>query len=274
MSLWKWKTNFAATLDSLTPESAWALQQKVAREGKDADLHEKLLVQQHARLGRPFRAPQPPAPPKPVDAHRTALEALASVPVGHRVAHYRKHRAEIDRAYTAGYSMDSDGTVHGPGEQRGGRRGHGALVGVLLLVAGLGSCTAYADWLREEQLTVTSGSTAAALVATTNTSVRGWLEEIEIDAPTVTAPTFTGTVVVVALPVSTTMSELLIYSNATLTADTRLRPRFDGTDTAGSGLTSDDPWRLCTLGRGIVLRLSACSRTNRTLKASVKIEGR
>ena len=146
-----------------------------------------------------------------------------------------------------------------------------------IVVGMLAACAARADWPREEQLTVTSASiatNAARLVATTNASVKGWVEEIEIDVPVATAPTFTGTVVVAVLPVSTTMSELVLYSNATLTADTRLRPRFDGTDTAGTGLTNDPPWRLCTLGRGIVLRMSSCNRTNRTLKAAVKYEGR
>ena len=138
---------------------------------------------------------------------------------------------------------------------------------VLAVVAFIAS-SAYAGSYEydREIVTVTATATNAATAVTeTNTKVRGEIQEIFIDLATAT----TATVVIAVSPEVSTMTGYNLFSGG-VSADTRLRPRFDGTDAAGAALTSDDPWPAVIVGDTITVTASGFDSTNKVVKVIIK----
>ena len=130
------------------------------------------------------------------------------------------------------------------------------LLGVACLAGGLNS--------KKLTCTTTSGN-----VTNSTTSVRGWIERIEIDF--VTALT-TSDVDVVYSPELSTLSDITLYSANDVDADTIVYPRIDTTDTAGSALTTDPPARFAACGGTIKLITSNSDQTNRVINAQIIYE--
>jgi len=138
----------------------------------------------------------------------------------------------------------------------------------IAVLAAIG-CAAHGGELRREIISVTSGTNAAATVTTTNANIRGWIDTIDLDV--VTAGT-TGTLTVARSPELSTMASVTLATKTACAADLSFRPRFDGTDTAGSALTNDDPWPYAIVGETVTLTLVDCNATNITFKAVVKYQ--
>ncbi|MBU4246980.1 MAG: hypothetical protein KKD14_01280 [Verrucomicrobia bacterium] len=118
-------------------------------------------------------------------------------------------------------------------------------------------------------LTVTTGTNATATVTDTNTTARGYIDQIDIDV--VTAAT-TGTVSVAVIPELSTMANVVLVTETNANSDLTYRPRFDDTDTSGTALTSDPPGRLLICGDTIMLTVSNASATGIVFKAVLKYE--
>ena len=130
---------------------------------------------------------------------------------------------------------------------------------------------AYGDGLRSEVLQVTP-TAATGTIAFTNTSIRGWVEEILIDSP---ASGCTSKVHVFVIPELSTMSNVDLVTNRVVSADFTARPRVDATDTGGTALTSDPPVQYCIVGESVVLSVTnngtpAATYTNKAYKAVIK----
>lgn len=138
------------------------------------------------------------------------------------------------------------------------------LITVALALTG---CAAIAGELQREIISVTSWTNAATAVTTTNTNIRGWIDTIDFDV--ITAGT-TGTLTVAVSPESSTLVSVTLATETACAADKSYRPRFDGTDTAGSALTSDDPWPYAVCGDAVTFTVSDCSATGITFEAVIK----
>lgn len=123
---------------------------------------------------------------------------------------------------------------------------------VAIMAAGLLVCaTCHAEQIR---FVVSYGTNGTARVVETNKTVKGWVEEIYVDAP---AAGVTGSVTVAYSPVLSTMSAVNLLTNRLVTADMVVRPARDWTDIGGAALTSDDPGRYYLYGEAVT-----CSITN------------
>ena len=93
-------------------------------------------------------------------------------------------------------------------------------------------------------------STAGLTAGTNTTSISGWLDTVIFDVP---AGTVTGDVDIVYSPPESTVANVVIYSNDTVTADVTLRPRADGSAIGtGAALTTDPPWPVAIPERGVI----------------------
>ena len=126
-----------------------------------------------------------------------------------------------------------------------------------------------ANEVRRQIMTVTTGTNATAYVAVTNTTIKGWIDEIKIDQ--VTAGT-TGTVTLVMVPELSTLANVTLVTSTNCNGDLTYRPRVDATDTSGTALTTDPPVRYAACGDTFVFSVTNGSATNISFKAVIKYE--
>jgi len=107
--------------------------------------------------------------------------------------------------------------------------------------------------------TNTSGSAAA--------QIAGYVDEIVLALPTGTA--VTGTVAVVA---TQPMGNTVTLASKEITATTLIRPRLDGTDTAGSALTGDPPGRYMSYGDNFAVTVTDANVTGKTWSVWIKYD--
>ena len=138
---------------------------------------------------------------------------------------------------------------------------------LLTAIAAGVACVVHAGDPREVTLTVTTGTNATAVVTESITN-KGWIETIDLE---VIPAGSTATHPVVANTTPSTLANVTLATKTDCAADLAFRPRFDGTDTAGSALTSDPPTRYMQSGL-VVLSVTNASATNLSFKAVVKYE--
>jgi hypothetical protein len=100
---------------------------------------------------------------------------------------------------------------------------------------------------------------------TSTTAISGYIDEIVLELPTGTA--VTGTVAVTATPL---VGAAVTLASKTIDATQLVRPRLDGTDTAGTALASDPPWRYMSAADKITATVSSANTTGLTWRVLVK----
>jgi hypothetical protein len=101
---------------------------------------------------------------------------------------------------------------------------------------------------------------------TTTTAISGYIDEIVLELP---AGATSGVVSVTATPV---VGAAVTLASKTITATQLVRPRLDGTDTAGTALTSDPPWRYMSAGDKITASVASASHTGKTWRVYIKYD--
>jgi hypothetical protein len=114
-------------------------------------------------------------------------------------------------------------------------------------------------------VTVTTGTNDTGTA--TLTTLSGYVDEIVLELPTGTA--VTGTVAVTASP---PIGSAVTLASKTIAATALIRPRLDGTDTAGSALTSDPPGRYLSYGDTITATVSSANTTGLTWRVWIKYD--
>jgi hypothetical protein len=138
----------------------------------------------------------------------------------------------------------------------------------LLLCAGLafGGSGTY-----EIQTYITTHSSTSTLEQTSTIyNVNGYIDSILIDCPT--ASTVTGTVSVVAVRPFSTLADFTLATKTDATADLTVRPRFDGTSTDGSALTSDPPDRYLAVNEALKFAVTNCNATSVVWRCLIRVE--
>lgn len=107
----------------------------------------------------------------------------------------------------------------------------------------------------------------ASSITGTTTAVSGYIDEIILELP---AGATTGTVAITATPVVGTNAVTL--ASLGIDATKLIRPRLDGTDTAGTALGSDPPGRYMSAGDNIAVVISDASSTGLTWRVLVKYD--
>lgn len=129
-----------------------------------------------------------------------------------------------------------------------------------------------AGTLEREILTVnntTSTTYKAYGYAATNKTIRGWIEDVQIDI----IGAATGSVYLMADCELSTVADANIVALTSLSADKLVRPRFDATDTLGAAFKTNDPslrWPL--IGDALKLYVTNFNWSNITVKAIIKYE--
>ena len=131
----------------------------------------------------------------------------------------------------------------------------------LILAVGLVACAALGK-PKSETLSFATGTNTTA--STTLTTLSGYVDEIVLEAP---SGVTSGVVSVVA---TQPMGNTVTLASKTVTADTLVRVRVDGTDTAGSALTSDPLARYLSIGDTITATVTAANPTGLTWRVWIK----
>ena len=100
---------------------------------------------------------------------------------------------------------------------------------------------------------------------TSTTAISGYIDEIILELPTGTA--VTGTVAVTATPV---VGAAVTLASKEIAATQLVRPRLDGTDTAGTALTSDPPARYMSAGDKLTATVTSANTTGLTWRVFIK----
>lgn len=130
--------------------------------------------------------------------------------------------------------------------------------------AGLLAACAFAE-PKHVEISVTTGTNLAGTA--TSSVIAGYIDEIVLKIPTGTS--VTGTVAVTA---AQPMGNSVTLASKELTATTLVRPRLDGTDTAGSALTSDPPGRYLSFGDTITAAVTGANTTGLTWRVWIKYD--
>jgi len=110
-------------------------------------------------------------------------------------------------------------------------------------------------------------TTTNATATTSTTALSGYIDEIVLELPTGT--TVTGTVAVTATP---RIGAAVTLASKTIDATQLVRPRLDGTDTAGTALTSDPPGRYMSAGDNLTFAVTGANTTGLTWRVLVKFD--
>jgi len=129
------------------------------------------------------------------------------------------------------------------------------------LSASLLACAVFAA---PHTFTFTAATGTNTTASSTTIKPEGYVDEITLELP---SGALTGTVSVVATP---PVGDAVILASNTITATTVVRPRFDGTDTAGAALTNDDPWRYLCINSAVQLTVTDANVTGKTWRAWFK----
>lgn len=132
------------------------------------------------------------------------------------------------------------------------------LIGVLVVSA---ACVCRADW-KGLVLSVGTGTNLSANSSTVK--INGVVDSIVLELPSGAS---TGTVSVVATP---NVGTAVTLASKEITANTLIRPRFDGTGTDGTALSSDPPWPYVAWGDSLQLQVSGANVTGKTWRAFIR----
>jgi len=116
-------------------------------------------------------------------------------------------------------------------------------------------CACCPAWAGSKRLEASYGTNGTCLLVVTNNEIRGYVEEVLMDAP---AAGVTGRVAVYVQPPIATMATINIATQA-VSADVVIRPRVDATDIAGVALTSDPPQRYYLWGETVYMSVTNIS---------------
>jgi hypothetical protein len=135
----------------------------------------------------------------------------------------------------------------------------------VFIIAGLviGSVALAAEPIRLTSVDVTTGTNDTG--TTTISSIYGYVDEIALKLPTGTA--VTGTVAVVATQKS---GATVTLASKTITATTIIRPRLDGTTSAGAVNSTNAPDRYLSWGDSVACTVTSANTTGLTWKVYIK----
>lgn len=117
--------------------------------------------------------------------------------------------------------------------------------------------------LQQEVLSVVATNLSETF--TSSKVIVGEIDTIFVDVVTAGS---TGTLTVAASPWFSTISDVTLVDSSAHATDTTYRPRFDGTGTDGSALTSDPPGKYASIGN-VTLSVTATTITNVIYRAVV-----
>ncbi len=136
----------------------------------------------------------------------------------------------------------------------------------LSIILGAGLLTAACAWGRPQQATLSLATGTNTTATTSTTAISGYIDEIVMELPTGAT---TGIVAVTATP---TVGAAVTLAGKNLSATQLVRPRLDGTDTAGGALTSDPPGRYMSASDKITATVTAASNTGKTWRVFIKYD--
>jgi hypothetical protein len=136
----------------------------------------------------------------------------------------------------------------------------------LSLIAGIVMLTAVCVNAAPKLITIENVMTGVTTLTNTSEKVVGYIEEIQV---AVSDGVSTGTVAVTVQPADSTVAAYSIATNSVVD-ESRWRPRVDGTDDAGTALTSDPPGRYFLIGDTVGFEVSG-SPSNVTWKCRIKV---
>ena len=135
-----------------------------------------------------------------------------------------------------------------------------------ILSAGLLMAACATGYGAPKSLTVSLDTGDNASSTSTVTSVSGYIDEIVLEAP---SGVTTGVVTVVATqPLGNTVT----LASKTVSTDTLVRLRVDGTDSAGTALTNDPPGRYLSYGDSIEVKVAAADPTGLVWRVWIKYD--
>jgi len=118
------------------------------------------------------------------------------------------------------------------------------------------------------QYAIMSMATGTNVAATTSTTaISGYIDEIIMEIPAGTS--VTGTVAVTATPL---VGSAVTLASKEIGANQLVRIRVDGTDSAGSALTSDPPGRYLSVQDKLTFSVSGVNTTGLTWRVLVKYD--
>jgi len=134
----------------------------------------------------------------------------------------------------------------------------------LLLFAGAGlmACVCLAG-PKHHTFSLSTGTNDTATTSTT--AISGYIDEVILELPAGTS--ITGHVAVTATPL---VGAAVTLAAKSIDATQLVRPRLDGTDTAGAALTSDPPGRYMSAGDKITANVTGASVTGLTWRVFIK----
>ena len=135
---------------------------------------------------------------------------------------------------------------------------------LIFACAGLMACACLAE---PRHVTFSLATTTNDTATANTTAVSGYIDEIVLELPTGTA--VTGTVAVTATPL---VGAAVTLASKTISATQLVRPRLDGTDTAGTALTSDPPGRYMSARDKITATVSSANTTGLTWQVFIKFD--
>jgi hypothetical protein len=136
----------------------------------------------------------------------------------------------------------------------------------LSIILGAGLLMAACAWGRPLTATLSLATGTNTTATTGTTAISGYIDEIVLELPTGAT---TGIVAVTATP---TVGAAVTLAGKNLSATQLVRPRFDGTDTAGTALSSDPPGRYMSASDKITATVTAASNTGKTWRVFIKYD--
>ena len=134
---------------------------------------------------------------------------------------------------------------------------------LIIACAGLMACACLAE-PRHVTFSLATGTNDTATAGTT--AISGYIDEIVLELP---AGATSGAVSLTATPV---VGAAVTLASKTISATQLVRPRLDGTDTAGTALTSDPPGRYMSAGDKLTALVASASHTGLTWRVFVKFD--
>lgn len=134
---------------------------------------------------------------------------------------------------------------------------------LVIACASLMACACLAE-PKAKTLTFATGTNTTATA--TETAIAGYIDEIVLEAP---SGVTSGIVTVVA---TQPMGNTVTLATNTATSDVLVRLRVDGTDNAGSALTSDPPGRYLSFGDSIAATVISADPTGLTWRVWIKYD--
>ena len=135
---------------------------------------------------------------------------------------------------------------------------------LIIACAGLMACACLAE-PRHVTFSLTTGTNTTATAGTT--AISGYIDEIVLELPS--GATATGAVAVTATPI---VGAAFTLASKTISATQLVRPRFDGTGTDGTALTSDPPGRYMSAGDKLTATVSSADPTGLTWRVFIKFD--